>query len=251
MSLADQPRNPSPPPRPMPLPREREREYPPSVHLEDQRAREERLERVLLMEREMAYLQAREDIYTEMFARSQEPPTVSLFEHRRDEGYRRPPLSSPPPSNPYPPSRDRDCLMDRPERSGLDDRRPYYSRSETSATSYPVTDSRTEQLLSYPPPRNRSGNGGHRGAELLAAAYGGAATSGKSVGYGTMSGNGGGGGGGAGYGGHKSLASGGYSFGKSSSTGTSGWGASHDYPHGGGSGGSRSGPYSGGSGYWN
>jgi RNA recognition motif-containing protein len=237
--------NPSPPPV-----RERERDYgpppppPPPPRIDDYRAsHDDRLERVLLMEREMAYLQAREDIYSEMLTRSQpDPPPSSSYDRHREDSYRRPPLSPPPPSNPYPSSRDRDYPTDRSDRGGgPDDRRPYYSRSESSGMSYSQGhDSRSDQLLSYPLPRNRTGNG-HRGAaELLAGAYGGAATSGKSVGYGS----------GGGYSSSKSAASGGYSLGKSSS----GW-SSHDYPRGGGGSGGRSGPYSGpssgGGSYWN
>ena len=216
--------------------RERERERDFGARLDERLARDERLERVLAMEREMAYLQAREDLYSEMFIRSQmEVPAVPVFEHRREESDRRPPLS-PPPSHSYPSSREREYPGERQER--LDDRRPYYSRSEVSSVPLPPHDSRAE-LLSYPLPRNRSGNG-PRGADLLAAAYGGAATSGKNVGYSAM-------GGGGGYGSSKSPASGGYSMGKSASGSGSGW---LDYPRGGGSASSRGGPYSSGS-YWN
>jgi hypothetical protein len=233
LSVLAQHPNPSPPPPPLMRERERERDF--GARYDERLARDERLERVLVMEREMAYLQAREDLYSEMFVRSQvEPPPVPVFEHRREEGYRRPPLS-PPPSHSYPSSRDRDFPGERQER--LDDRRPYYSRSEPSSVPLPPHDSRTE-LLSYPLPRSRSGNG-PRGADLLAAAYGGAATSGKSVGYSAMGGSGS-------YGSSKSPASGGYSMGKSSAGGP-GW---LDYPRGGGSAGSRGGPYSSG-GYWN
>ena len=236
-----QPRSRSPPP----LPRERERDYapPPPPRLDDHRlAYEDRLERLLIIEREMAYMQAREELYSEVLTRSQlEPP--SMYDQRRDDGYHsRPPLSPPPPPNPYSSSRDRDYPGDRNDRGGgLDDRRPYYSRSEASGMSLHGSghDSRPEPLLSYPLPRNRAGNS-HRGADLLAGAYGGAATSGKSVGYGSGS-----------YGSSKTPASGGYSLGKSSSGG--GW---PDYARGGGGGssGGRSGPYSGGGGgggYWN
>ena len=225
---------------PPPLPRERERDYgpPPPPRLDDHRfAHEDRLERILLLEREMAYMQAREELYSEMLTRSQlDPPSV--YEHRREESYRsRPPLSPPPP-NPYPSSRDWDYPGDRNDRVGLDDRRPYYSRSEASGMSLHGSgpESRSEGLLSYPIPRNRTGNG-HRGADLLAGAYGGAATSGKSVGYSS-----------GGYGSSKTPASGGYSLGKSSGAG---WPSSHDYPRGGGgSSGGRSGHYSSGVGYW-
>ena len=233
-------------PTPPPLMREQERDYAAAAaaHLDERISREERLERLLILEREMAYVKAREDLYTEMFSRNQlEPPVLPLFEHRREESYRRPP-PSPPPSNPYPPPRDRDYHVEHSER-GLDDQRPYYSRSEASGSFHGQShDSRTD-LLSYPLPRNRGGSGS-RGAELLAAAYGGAATSGKSVGYGGMSGGGGGGGN---YGSSKTQASGGYALGKA----PSGWLSSHDYPRGGGGGGSsasRGGPYSSG-GYWN
>ena len=180
----------------------------------------------------MAYLQAREDIYSEMVSRSQ-PDPPPLFEHHREDSYRRPPLSPPPHSNPF---SSRERPVDRQER--LDDRRPYYSRSEASSMPLQPPDSRTE-LLSYPMPRNRSGNT-PRGADLLAAAYGGAATSGKSVGYSAGSGSFS----------SKSPASGGYSMGKSPASASNlapGWFSSHDYPRGG-SAGSR-GHYSSG-GYW-
>ena len=234
-----QPRSRSPPP----LPRERERNYapPPPPRLDEHRvAYEDRLERLLILEREMAYMHAREELYSEVLTRSQlDPP--SMYDQRRDDGYHnRPPLSPPPPPNPYSSSRDRDYSGDRNDRGGgLDDRRPYYSRSEASGMSLHGSghDSRPEPLLSYPLPRNRAGNS-HRGADLLAGAYGGAATSGKSVGYGSGS-----------YGSSKTPASGGYSLGKSSSGG--GW---PDYARGGGGSSSgRSGPYSGGGGgggYW-
>lgn len=214
---------------PPPLPRERERDFGGSARLDDRSFRDDRLERILIMEREMAYLQAREDLYNEMYTRSQvEPPSMPAFEHHREDSYRRPPLSPPPP-NPYPSSRERDYPMERLER--VDDRRPYYSRSEVSSTSMQPPNSRTE-LLSYPLPRNRSGSGA-RGADLLAAAYGGAATSGKSVGYSAMGGSGS-------FGSSKSSGSGGYSTGKS--PGVSGW---YDYPPRGGSAGNR------GNSYWN
>ena len=194
----------------------------------------------------MAYIQAREDLYSEMYARSQVepvPPQLSAFDRTREDGYRRPPLSPPPPSNPYASSREREFPMDRSER--LDDRRPYYSRSEAASSSSrpPPPDSRTD-LLSYPLPRNRSGGNGPRGADVLAAAYGGAATSGKSVGYGVMAGSGS-------YGGQgKSPASGGYSANKPPNSGSNpppGWPSSSSNYQRGGSG-SR-GPFS--SGYWN
>ena len=208
---------------------ERDFGYVPVRTIEAELEREERLARLIDMERDLAYMRAREDVYGELYVRSQLDPTP--YERPREEGYRRP-LSPPLASNPY--ASPREYGMEPQERPT--ERRPYYNRSDgISSTTRQPSDARME-LLSYPIPRNRSGT---RGTDLLASAYGGAATTSKNLGYG--------GAGGGGYTTGKSP--GGYGSGKGGAGGSNpppGWPTGSSYQRGSGS--SR-GPFTGG--YWN
>ena len=138
--------------------------------LEAELEHEERLSRILKMERELAYIRARDDIYSELYTRSQ-MDTVPHSMHK--EEYRRPALSPSHNSGAY--ISPREPPLEHPER--FDDRRQYYSRSDAaSSISRAPSDARAE-LLSYPIPRGRNTSR----SDPLAAAYGGSATS---VGYG-------------------------------------------------------------------
>lgn len=198
--------------------RERERDLNIMHTLEAELEHEERLARIIDMERDLAYIRAREDVYSELYTRSQ--MDVMPYERPREDTYRRPPLSPPATYGPQ-----REYGPDRQERA--DDRRHYYRSEPASSLSRQPPDARME-LLSYPLPRTRSGPR----SDPLASAYGGSNTglSSPTVGYG-------GGGGSGSYGSGKVRPSG--------SNPPPGWPAAGGYQRGNNS----RGPFS--SGYWN